>query len=295
MVREYRFEKYQGCGNDFVMIDEMKGRKTPDKERSSVARTLTDRHFGIGADGVIFIESARGLDGSMRLFEPAGNEADMCGNGMRCVGAYLMAKLKKDEVLVLSRDGVKRVKSVRDEFSVEMGPVRTLGRDLKEYYAAVRSDSASMMDIRIGSGENALRGALVNSGEPHFVTRTKALDSLDVPRIGDAINADKKRFPKGVNLNFVQTTSRDRIRIRTYERGVYDETMACGTGATASAAVAVMLRWVRPGPVSVVTRGGRIGIQLRDEGTALMTGPARKVFEGTVEVQPGRSGRLSCP
>lgn len=295
MARRYEFQKYQGCGNDFVMIDELKGRKTPDRERSRLAKMLTDRHFGVGADGVIFIESARGFDGFMRLFEPAGNEADMCGNGVRCVGAYLMEGSRKDSVRVLSKDGPKKVTRIDDEFSVEMGVVRTTSRYLKAYYAVVRGDSDSMMDIRIRTRGISLRGALVNSGEPHFVTKTKALDSLDVPHIGHAVNANKRIFPKGVNLNFVQVVSENSIRIRTYERGVYDETMACGTGATASAAVATMLGWVRSEPVAVVTKGGRIRIHLEDDGTALMVGPAVRVFQGSLEIHP-KSGRdFSCP
>jgi len=286
MARRYAFQKYHGCGNDFIMIDELSGRKTSQKNRSRLAKILTDRHFGIGADGVIFIERALGFDGSMRLFEPAGNEADMCGNGMRCVGAYLMEKLGKDSTSVLSKDGPKKITRADDEYSVDMGAVRTTGRALRAYYAAVRHDSESMMNIRIKVGKGSLAGALVNSGEPHFVTRTKTLDSLDVPRIGDIVNAEKRLFPKGVNLNFVQVLSAHRISLRTYERGVYDETLACGTGATASAAVSEILAWVRPGPVTVLTRGGSIRIELQDDGTALMTGPAVSVFDGSFE-DPG--------
>lgn len=295
MKRELKFTKFHGCGNDFIIVDEMHGRKTTDTERSRLARMLTDRHFGIGADGMIFVERARGVDGLMRLFEPAGNEADMCGNGMRCLGAYLMDTLGKDLVDVLSKDGVKRIARDGRGYSVEMGRVRTSGRHLRSYYAGVRHDSDSMMHVRISAGGRSLTGALVNSGEPHFVSRTRDLASLRVSEIGDAVNSDKRVFPRGVNLDFVRVTSPHTIRIRTYERGVFGETLACGTGATASAGVSAMLGWVRPGPVTVVTEGGRIQVSFRDEGSAVMTGPAVRVFEGTLELsrRPGRG--LSCP
>lgn len=284
MTRKITFHKYQGCGNDFIIVDEMHGPTTPDRDRSRLAKALTDRHFGIGADGLIFIENARGVDGSMRLFEPAGNEADMCGNGMRCVGAYLMAKSGRDSVDVLSRDGPKKVVRVNRGYSVEMGAVRTTGRHLKAYYRGVRKDSESMMDVVVKAGGRSLRGALVNSGEPHFVTKVRDLESLLVPSIGDAVNANKKLFPHGVNLNFVQVISRRSIRIRTYERGVYNETLACGTGATASAAVALMLDWVRAGQVTVVTKGGAIRVSVNEDGTAIMSGPAVHVFDGELEL-----------
>lgn len=295
MARKLAFMKYQGCGNDFIIVDEMRGRATPDKDRSRLAKTLTDRNFGIGADGLIFTESAKGVDGSMRLFEPAGNEADMCGNGMRCVGAYLMEKLGKDSVDVLSRDGVKRVVRGSQGYSVDMGVVRTTGRYLKAYFRGVKLDSDSMLDLRVKAGNRLMAGALVNTGEPHFVTRASDIDRLDVPEIGDAVNANKRLFPKGVNLNFVLITSPHAIRIRTYERGVYDETLACGTGATASAAVSIMLGWVRTGPVKVVTRGGAIRIVLSDDGKAVMSGPAVRVFEGTLELLPRSGQGLNCP
>lgn len=291
MIRKLEFEKFHGCGNDFIIVDEMRGRRTPDRERSRLAKILTDRHFGIGADGIIFVEPATGADASMRLFEPAGNEADMCGNGMRCVGAYVMERQGKDSVRVLSKDGVKTVTRTREGYSVEMGMVRTTGRFLKKYYTGVVRDSEPMMRVRIRAGRLSMVGALVNSGEPHFVTKAAEIGSLNVRGIGDTVNADRRLFPLGVNLNFVQPVSPRSIRIRTYERGVYDETLACGTGATASAAVALMLGWVRGGPVTVVARGGAMRITLISGGTAVMSGPAVRVFEGSIHIPSGKGLR----
>ncbi len=284
MDREFRFIKYHGCGNDFLLTDEQDGLATPDPVRSAIARRLCDRHFQVGADGVIFLERAWDADGSMRLFEPAGNEADMCGNGIRCVAAYLSEKLGKDSLDILTRDGVKQVVRLWEQFRVCLGPVRTQRRDLRPYLADPGSDTDSLLDFRALAGGQVLRGSLVNSGEPHFVLPVPGLDSLDVPRLGGLVNEDRKRFPGGVNVNFVEVESPSRLRIRTYERGVYDETLACGTGATASAAVALIKGWVQPGPILVSPPGGTLRVDIAEDGSAYLTGPAVPVFEGRIRL-----------
>jgi diaminopimelate epimerase len=283
MKYDFRFVKYQGCGNDFIIKDELDDPRTPDRDRSALAKKLCDRHFKVGADGLIFLERAKGVDGSMRLFEPAGNEADMCGNGIRCIASYLTEKLGKSEVDVLTRDGVKHVIRKGNSYTVDMGLIRTKRKDLGEYISDKGKAVDSMLDIAIHAGKRVFRGSLVNSGEPHFVVRTTDLGSLDVREIGDTINGNHKRFPKGVNLNFVQVIGPSRISIRTYERGVYDETLACGTGATASAAVALMLGWVEPGQVEVKVRGGALSIKVDKDNRAFMTGPAEAEFEGVLK------------
>lgn len=285
MKRELRFTKYHGCGNDFLVIDETGGKRTSDLARSKLARKLTDRHFQVGADGLMFLEPARGFDCSMRLFEPAGNEADMCGNGIRCIAAYLMERLGKDEVDILTRDGLKHISRVGGEYSVEMGEIRTTRVDLRAYVTDKGKSTDSMLAMTFKAGGRDYKGSIVNSGEPHIVVRARDLDEVDVVAIGDSTNENRKRFPKGVNLNFVEVAGPHSIKVRTYERGVYGETLACGTGATASAAVALLLGWVRPGEVHVLTRGGRLRIQLDKDGKARMTGPATRAYEGRVVVE----------
>jgi len=280
MKREFRFTKFQGCGNDFLILDETGGRKTSDRIRSKLARKITDRHFQVGADGLMFLEPAKGFDCSMRLFEPAGNEGEMCGNGIRCIAAYLMDKLGKEEVDILTRDGLKHVSRMGKEYVVEMGQIRTRRADLKAYVTDKGRPDDSMLSMRFRADGKTFKGAIVNSGEPHIVVRARNLDVVDIVAIGESTNANKQRFPKGVNINFVKVTGQHTIKVRTYERGVYDETLACGTGATASAAVALMLGWVRRGQVDVLTRGGRLRIELDSGNHALMTGPAQRVYSG---------------
>lgn len=284
MSREFRFHKFQGCGNDFIIRDEIDWPVTPDPDRSRLAKQLCDRHFKIGADGVIFIERANGVDGSMRLFEPAGNEADMCGNGVRCVAEYLSAKLKKDAIRVLTRDGVKDMVRVDDGWRVDMGIVRINRRGLSQYITDEGAAEDSMMSIDVSVNGRPVRAALVNTGEPHLVVKTEDLSSENVRGIGEDVNRAKDRFPGGVNINLVEVAGSNEISIRTYERGVFDETMSCGTGATAAASVALLSAWVQPGPVTVRTRGGNLVIELSDEMRAFMTGPASKEFEGCLTV-----------
>ncbi len=285
MRRDFSFVKYQGCGNDFILKDEMAGETLPDSERSAMAKFLWNRNFWVGADGVLFVEDAPDVDGSMRLFEPAGNEADMCGNGLRCVAAYLMDKLKKDEVDILTGDGVKHVVREGHGFRVDMGVVRTLRKDLAEYVTDAGLPGYPMLTFRVDTGRGSETGSIVDTGEPHIVLFTDSLDTVSLVKIGEKVNADRARFPKGVNVNYVKVTGDHDISIRTYERGVYNETMACGTGATACGAVALMLEKVRPGPVNVRVRGGMMKIELGPGGKAVMTGPAVRVFEGRMEVE----------
>ena len=284
MRKRLRFAKYEACGNDFILIDEMSGRRTPDRTRSSLATKFCDRHFQIGADGVIFIEKAHGVDCAMRLFEPAGNEADMCGNGIRCVAAYLSYGIRKSEVTVMSRDGVKDITVSSKGYRVNMGKVRCTGADLKEYWTGCRKMTDSTLYVSVAAKNRRLQGALVNTGEPHLVFKSEDVDTEDVVGISEAINGDRRRFPGGVNVNFAQPVGPHDIKVRTYERGVYDETLACGTGATATAGVALKKGWVKPGTVKVHPPGGCISIEIGKDGNAYMTGPATKVFEGVVSI-----------
>lgn len=285
MSANFEFVKYQGCGNDFILRDELEGSTTPDAVRSMLAKRLWDRNFSIGADGVIFIEPAPGADGSMRLFEPAGNEADMCGNGLRCVAAFLMERLSKTTVDIQTRDGIKRVVRQGNEYRVDMGPIRTVRGDLSAYITDPGSPEDSMLDIPLTVGGNPVKASILFTGEPHIVVLTQELDTLDMKAIGEEVNGDRTRFPSYVNINFVQLKGPHEISIRTYERGMFNESLACGTGATACAAAALLLGFVEAGPVTVNVRGGGIIlIEVDDSGIATMTGPAVEVYRGSLSV-----------
>lgn len=281
----FEFIKYQGCGNDFILKDETEEVVTPDSDRSKLAKILCHRHFQVGADGILFIERAEEVDGSMRLFEPDGGEADMCGNGIRCIGSYLTEKLQKPEVDVLTRDGIKRIARVGNEYKVQMGTVRTRRRDVDRYFSDKGKDSDILLDLPVHVGDRVMRGSLVNTGEPHLVFVSDNVATVDVRGIAETINRDRTRFPRGMNVNFMEITGPHEISNRTYERGVFNETMACGTGATASAAVSLLLNLVKPGPVKVTSLGGTTTIDIDKDGNAQMTGPASAVFKGELAIE----------
>ncbi|UCE80356.1 MAG: diaminopimelate epimerase [Methanobacteriota archaeon] len=286
MTRRMDFVKYQGCGNDFIIVDEMEGDTTPDDDRSKLAKSLCDRRFGIGADGLIFIEPTRDADCSMRLFEPAGNEADMCGNGLRCVASFISDRIPEPDrnVTILTADGIKEVRKEDSEFTADMGEVRSTRSYLEDYVSDPGSPDDSMLDFEVDFCGCRHQGSLLNTGEPHIVIFTEDVSSIDLVRAGTQVNSNRNRFPAGVNLNFVQTMGACDISVRTYERGVYDETYACGTGATACAAAAVLKGVVTDTRVIVTTRGGILTIELLPDGRALMTGPAKRVFSGNVNL-----------
>jgi len=284
MMREFRFLKYQACGNDFVLRDERFDAPTPDRVRGLLAKKLCTRSFQVGADGLLFVESVEGADGSMRLFEPDGKEADMCGNGLRCVAAHLMSDLGKDEVDVLTRDGVKRVARTGELYRADMGQVRSAAQDLGGYLSVPADRRAGPARIDLDVKGRHLEGYMVNTGEPHVVVFTDDLDGEDVQEGGGRIGKDLSKFPRATNVNFVHVSGPNEISLRTYERGVFGETLACGTGATASAAVSLMLGLVRQGPVTVAARGGQMIVEVDEHARAYMTGPAVRVFDGTIMV-----------
>jgi len=242
----------QGCGNDFIIIDERENFIGPEETRRALAK-FCDRNFGIGANDILLISDSSKADAQLRIIEPDGSEADMCGNGIRCVARYLMERvLHAESVAIETRAGIKRVDRVGNLFKVSLGNI-FIERE-KDFYR-------------------------VNSGEPHLV---KFVDSLDFDVVQ---RARELRGTENTNVNFARILDSRTVEVRNYERGVEDETLACGTGATA-AAVVVALNGM-PSPVKVITRGGVLFIELERNGnlfSANLIGPAEFVFEGTISL-----------
>ncbi len=269
-LRMLRFSKMNGAGNDFVMIDNRLGdlRLAPDK----IAK-ICDRHRGVGADGVLVLERAtNGADFRMRYYNADGGEAEMCGNGARCFARY-----------------ASHVAGPKEELSFET-PAGVIGATLQG--ELVRLQMSAPKDLRLGitiplpQGEIAAH--FVNSGVPHVVVLVNELETTDVRGLGSAIRRHELFAPKGANANFLKERGERQIAIRTYERGVEDETLACGTGVVASALIFAALKNVS-GPIGVLVRGGnelqvgfdKIGDEFRN---VTLTGPADFVFEGTIDV-----------
>ena len=265
-----RFSKMNGAGNDFVMIDNRVGDLQLASEQ--IAK-ICDRHRGVGADGVLVLERAtNGADFRMRYYNADGGEAEMCGNGARCFARY-----------------ASKVAGPKEALSFET-PAGVIGATLQG--EMVRLQMSEPTDLRLGITiplpDRQVAAHFVNSGVPHVVVPVDDLENVDVRGLGSAIRRHELFAPKGANANFLKERGQRQIAIRTYERGVEDETLACGTGVVASALIFAALKNVS-GPIGVLVRGGnelevgfeKAGDQFRN---VTLTGPADFVFEGTIDV-----------
>jgi diaminopimelate epimerase len=265
-----RFTKMNGAGNDFVMIDNRAGDVRLQPEQ--IVR-ICDRHRGVGADGILLLEKgSNGADFRMRYYNRDGGEAEMCGNGARCFARF-----------------AKKVAGAPERISFQT-PAGLIGARL--HGDLVTLNMSDPTDLRLNlllqiDGEDAVVH-YINSGVPHVVVPVARLDVVHVFTQGAAIRRHKKFSPQGANVNFIEKRGAQKILVRTYERGVEDETLACGTGVVASALIFAVTEKV-DGPVSVTVRSGselsvdfkRAGNQFRN---VTLTGPAEFAFEGTIEV-----------
>jgi diaminopimelate epimerase len=256
------FFKYQGTGNDFVLIDDRDG--TFPRTNQALIEQLCHRRFGIGADGLILLQNDPDYDFRMVYFNADGAEGSMCGNGGRCIVRFA------HDLGVIERE------------------TRFIAVD-GEHWAVV-SDAEIALKMSDVSGIEDRNGlTFLNTGSPHVVRFVDDLESLDVVAEGRAIRYDAA-FPGGTNVNFAQVLDNQTVYVRTYERGVEDETYSCGTGVTAVALVAQQ-QLQMPDPVAIQTLGGNLRVSSAsvaghtDQFTTIyLTGPAKRVFAGTITI-----------
>ncbi len=263
------FAKYEGAGNDFILIDNRDGRFTPEPARMAA---WCDRHFGIGADGLMTLSIAPGGVPQMHYYNADGSEGEMCGNGARCFALFL-------HHLGLCRTEAR--------FRAVDGPHEAL---LKQVDGACGEIELGMTDVTEIRPSGA--GWFLNTGVPHYVEFVEAVGTVDLCGRGRALRYDLERFPQGTNVNFVEVLGPDELRMRTYERGVENETLACGTGATAAALVHHFVHRPAACRFAVNLPGGRLSVRFTPCGgmepdgryeKIRLTGPARRVFCGTIE------------
>ena len=265
-----RFTKMNGAGNDFVLIDNRGGEVH--LNRSQIAR-LCDRHRGIGADGVLLLEKASNhVDFRMRYFNADGGEAEMCGNGARCFARFANK--------VAGAEGKISFETPAGVISAE------LAGDLVTLQMTEPTDLRLNIKLSVANEDKSVH--FINSGVPHVVIPVSRIDDVDVRREGSAIRYHKMFLPKGTNVNFIEKRGPKKIAVRTYERGVEGETLACGTGVVASALIFAATEDTG-GPIIVIARGGdelQVGFNKIDNQfrNVTLTGPAEFIFEGTIEV-----------
>ena len=258
-----------GTGNDFVIIDNRVAVIEPEKKRG-FAKSVCTPKTSVGADGVIFVEDSDRADIKWDFYNADGSTAEMCGNGARCVARYALEKKIAPANLTLETlAGIITAEVKGREVRIRLTPPENVRQDI-----AVELNGARMM---VDS---------VNTGVPHAILFSRDIEAEDVRAVGRGIRFHERFAPAGTNVDFVQAGDGHSLAIRTYERGVEDETLACGTGVVASALLASLRDLVQP-PVAVTTRSGEIlHVDFSpDNGTVqevYLTGPTRTAFEGTL-------------
>lgn len=254
------FNKYQGTGNDFIIIDNRNNIFNPDN--SKLINRLCDRKFGIGADGLILINRSMEFDFEMVYFNADGLEGTMCGNGGRCTADFALKNgIAGSEMKFSAIDGIHFATSEGELIRLKMNDVN---------------------ETRLVKGNYFL-----NTGSPHYVIFTAGLDKLDVYSEGKKIRWSEDFIPGGTNVNYVEAEANG-LYVRTFERGVEDETLSCGTGVTASAIASVLSGHFVRGPVNIRTKGGNLKVEFDITGNKVsniwLCGPATFVFEGKIEI-----------
>lgn len=276
-----KFTKMQGIGNDYIYINCF---EETVKDPSGLAVRLSDRHFGIGSDGIILIAPSEVADCRMDIYNADGSRALMCGNGIRCVGKYVYERgiAPRKELRVETRSGIKTL-----SLEVEGGTVSSVTVDMGSPVLCpeeipVRLEGDRVVDRPVSAGGGEYRITCVSMGNPHCVVFVDDVEAVPIETIGPALETDPL-FPDRINVEFIHVLNKNEISMRVWERGS-GETMACGTGACA-AAVAGILNGKTGYDSRVHLRGGDISIRWDEKTNKIfMTGPAEFVFDGTVKI-----------
>ncbi|MCK0131810.1 diaminopimelate epimerase [Flavobacteriaceae bacterium F08102] len=258
---QIHFSKYQGTGNDFIMIDNRNG-KFPKENKSLIAK-LCDRKFGIGADGLICLDTSDKHDFTMVYFNADGAEGSMCGNGGRCIVAFARdLNIIKTNTTFDAMDGLHHASIINDIVSLKMVDVREV--------------------------EHHADHLFLNTGSPHHVTFVENLKNYEVVQKGREIRYGAPYFETGSNVNFVEQVNENTFNVRTYERGVEDETLSCGTGVTAVAIAAHASRKTKDFTINLNTLGGELIVSFSSDNKSYsavsLTGKALFVFDGQIDI-----------
>jgi len=265
-----RFTKAVASGNDFIIIDDMDGAlRERSIDYSDMARDLCRRHLSVGADGILVLESSTDADLKMRIINPDGSEVSMCGNGLRCSAVYAAGKGIKSPMRVITGAGILSADVNSDMVRLKMSDPK----DIK-------------LEINLGLGDSMMNISFIDSGVPHVVHMVDDIEKYPVKEIGRKVREHGFFAPEGTNVNFVGKKCADEFPVRTYERGVEDETLACGTGSVASAVI-LGLQGQASSPVKIRTKSGEVlkihykivGDKVKD---VYLEGTANIIYEGGI-------------
>lgn len=276
-----KFTKMHGCGNDYIYINGFVETITQDK-KPKLAQSLSDRHFGIGGDGVIFINQTDMADFEMEMYNADGSRAEMCGNGIRCVAKYVYdhGMTEKTKLSIISCGHIKYLELFLENGKVSTVKVNMGAPILMAADIPVICDSEKVIADRLEVGDQVYQMTCVSMGNPHAVIFVEDVENLNLEQIGPLFE-HHVRFPNRINTEFVKVVDRTHVDMRVWERGT-GETLACGTGCCA-AVVACVLNGLTEEEVAVKLLGGEIIIKWdRKDNLVYMTGPAATVFEGEI-------------
>ncbi len=273
-----QFTKMQALGNDFIILDD---RSASLKRISGLSRKLCDRRFGIGADQLLILCCSAKAGFRMRIFNADGSEVEMCGNGIRCLGKYIWDSVltpaeKTDGLSIETHAGIIRIFRRGRLIRVDMGEPVLDGKSIPVKI------NGSVLNHPVKIRDRTFRITCVSMGNPHAVIVDKNVESFPLQQYGPVIE-NNALFPNRTNVEFIEIMDQNNIKMRVWERGV-GETMACGTGASAAGVAAALLGLTRR-RVTVHLAGGKLGIHWSPKDNHVyMTGPAVRVFEGTIEI-----------
>ena len=272
-----KFTKMHGLGNDYVYIDAINQKI---QNELKLAQFVSNRHFGIGSDGLILICESKVADFKMRMFNSDGSEAEMCGNGIRCVGKFVYDKgfTSKTTVTIETLAGIKTLKLNIKDKKVEKVRVDMGEPILEADKIPVISKEEPVKNLELEAENRKFKFTCVSMGNPHAITIVENTKEFEVERYGKILEVDKA-FPKKANIEFAQVIDKENIKMRVWERGA-GETLACGTGACATA-VACNLLNLTGRKVNIELLGGILNIEWNENDNHIyMTGPAVTVFDG---------------
>jgi len=272
-----RFTKMEGLGNDYVYVD---GARETVRDPSRLAVLFSDRHLGVGADGLILILPSAKADARMEMYNADGSRAEMCGNGIRCVAKYVYDRgiARKENLRIETDAGVKDLRVFTSSGRVTRVRVDMGRPELERGKIPMKGPKGRVVGEPLAVLDRTFRVTVVNMGNPHCVTFVEDVDAFDVAKYGPAVERHPS-FPQRVNAGFAQVADRTHLRLRVWERGS-GETLACGTGACAACAAAVLADLVERS-VTVHLRGGNLEVEWSEaDDSVAMTGSVREVFTG---------------
>lgn len=269
-MRKISFSKYSGCGNDFILIDNRSCNFPIGDEL--LIQDLCRRSLGIGADGLILLEESTKADYRMRIFNADGGEAEMCGNGLRCFGMF-----------------INELGIPGSHFDVEVTEkIYPVSTEANRVSVAMVPPSQMEWEVDVTVDDKLLRIDFLDTGVPHVVQFVEDIEIINLETLGPSLRYHQRFAPKGTNVDFASLSSQNIIYMRTYERGVEGETLACGTGA-AAVAIAAARKYGLKSPITVKTRSGEcldFDLKIKDDQieSIVMMGPANQIYSGIVEV-----------